>query len=89
MEVIILKFQNFYNSYKNTSNVSQKDPYEILQLPKNASFDEVKKKYRELVKKYHPDILMGRGESEEIIEKSTRKLQEINEAYETIKQNLS
>jgi dnaJ domain protein len=89
LEVIILKFQNFYNSYKNTSNVSQKDPYEILQLPKNASFDEVKKKYRELVKKYHPDILMGRGESEEIIEKSTRKLQEINEAYETIKQNLS
>ena len=29
---------------------------------------------------------MGQGESKEIIEKSTRKLQEINEAYEAIKQ---
>ena len=63
-----------------------KNPYDVLGLKEGAPFDEVKKRYRELVKKYHPDILMGRGESEEMIEKSTRKLQEINEAYETIKQ---
>lgn len=64
-----------------------KSPYAMLGLKEDASFDEVKKRYRELVKKYHPDILMGRGESEEMIVRSTRKLQEINEAYEEIKAN--
>lgn len=63
-----------------------KSPYDVLGLSEGAAFSEVKRRYRELVKKYHPDILMGQGESKEIIEKSTRKLQEINEAYEAIKQ---
>ncbi|EJP74565.1 MULTISPECIES: DnaJ domain-containing protein [Campylobacter] len=70
----------------NSGFEAKKDPYEVLGLPKTAKFSEVKKRYRELVRQYHPDILMGRGESEEVIEKSTKKLQEINEAYESIKE---
>ena len=65
---------------------SKKDPYEVLGVDKNASFGEIKKKYRELVKKYHPDILMGKGADDEIIQEGTKKLQEINEAYETLKE---
>ncbi|WP_297880411.1 DnaJ domain-containing protein [uncultured Campylobacter sp.] len=65
---------------------SKRDPYEILGLSKDATFNEIKKKYRELVKKYHPDILMGKGADEEIIQEGTKKLQEINEAYKILKE---
>ncbi|MDA3053868.1 MULTISPECIES: DnaJ domain-containing protein [unclassified Campylobacter] len=71
-------------SARNTS--SKKDPYEVLGVDKSASFGEIKKKYRELVKKYHPDILMGKGADDEIIQEGTKKLQEINEAYESLKE---
>ena len=63
----------------------ENDAFEVLGLSKNASLDEVKARYKELVRQYHPDILMGRGESKEVIERSTKKLQEINEAYGRLK----
>ncbi|MGG7072988.1 DnaJ domain-containing protein [Campylobacter sp. 9BO] len=91
LDMIIARFERFYTGsrYQNSSNSSTqsraKDPYEVLEISRSASFSDVKKRYRELVKKYHPDILMGQGESEAVIEKSTKKLQEINEAYESIK----
>ena len=84
LDEIILKFDNFYSSrFKTNSNtgIEKNDPFEVLGLSKSANFDEVKLRYKELVRQYHPDILMGRGESKEVIEHSTKKLQEINEAY--------
>ena len=89
LDEIISKFDSFYGSKfeANTDKVVQeKDAFEILGLSKNASFDEVKARYKELVRQYHPDILMGRGESKEVIERSTKKLQEINEAYGRLKE---
>lgn len=88
LDMIIARFEQFYTGsrYSNSSTQSRvKDPYEVLEISRSASFADVKKRYRELVKKHHPDILMGQGESEAVIEKSTKKLQEINEAYESIK----
>lgn len=75
-----------YSSGSQGSAKSKRDPYEILGLSKDATFSEIKKKYRELVKKYHPDILMGKGADEEIIQEGTKKLQEINEAYKILKE---
>mgnify|MGYP000866308053 CR=1 FL=1 len=75
-----------YSSGSQGSAKSKRDPYEILGLSKDATFNEIKKKYRELVKKYHPDILMGKGADEEIIQEGTKKLQEINEAYKILKE---
>ena len=75
-----------YSGGSRGSAKSKRDPYEILGLSKDATFSEIKKKYRELVKKYHPDILMGKGADEEIIQEGTKKLQEINEAYKILKE---
>ena len=84
LDEIIFKFDSFYGSRFGVDHdeISQEnDAFEVLGLSKNASLEEVKARYKELVRQYHPDILMGRGESKEVIERSTKKLQEINEAY--------
>lgn len=89
LDEIIFKFDSFYGSRFGVDHdeMSQEnDAFEVLGLSKNASLDEVKARYKELVRQYHPDILMGRGESKEVIERSTKKLQEINEAYGRLKE---
>lgn len=54
-----------------------KDYYKILGVEKTASQDEVKKAYRKLAKKHHPDANKGNSASEE-------KFKEISEAYEVL-----
>lgn len=71
-----------------SQNHPKNDPYEVLGIKKGTEFSQIKKQYRLLVKKYHPDILMGKGANDEIIAQSTKKLQAINEAYEAIKKEL-
>lgn len=58
-----------------------KDPYKILGVSKNASDDEIKNAYRELVKKYHPD---NYDQDNPLRDLATEKMQEVNEAYEEI-----
>ena len=89
LDEIIFKFDSFYGSRFGADHDEislENDAFEVLGLSKNASLDEVKVRYKELVRQYHPDILMGRGESKEVIERSTKKLQEINEAYGRLKE---
>lgn len=57
--------------------------YKILEITKSASDDEVKKAYRKMAKKYHPDKLQGLGE--EHVKGAQEKFQSIQSAYETIK----
>ena len=56
------------------------NPYEVLGDPENASDEEIKKAYKELVKKYHPD----KYQNNPLADLAEEKLQEINEAYDTI-----
>ena len=53
------------------------DPYEILGLKQGASEEEVKKAYKNLAKKYHPDVT-GNDPA------AAKKMQEINSAYDAI-----
>ncbi len=60
-----------------------RNPYEVLGLKDGASIEEIKKAYRELVKKYHPDRYMDNPLSE----LAEEKLREINEAYDILIKN--
>ncbi len=57
--------------------------YKILGINSNATDEEVKKAYREMAKKYHPDKVAYLGE--DVRKSAEQKLQEVNEAYEKIK----
>ena len=57
--------------------------YKMLEITKNASNEEVKKAYRKMVKKYHPDKLVGLGK--EHLKGAKDKFQNIQSAYEQIK----
>ena len=54
-----------------------KDYYKILGVDKNADQKEIKKAYRKLAKKYHPDLNSGNKSAQE-------KFKDVNEAYEVL-----
>lgn len=57
-----------------------KDPYSVLGVPSTATDDELKKAYRDLARKYHPDNYAG----SDLADLAEEKMKEINEAYEAV-----
>ncbi len=86
-KALIARFEQFYAQREAQKGMNLEKAYQTLGLKKGVDFATVKKEYRKLVRKNHPDILMGQGEEQSIIDQATEKLQEINEAYEIIKKS--
>ena len=57
-----------------------RDPYEVLGVSPDAGDDEVKRAYRDLARKYHPDNYQNNP----LADLAEEKMKEINEAYDTI-----
>ena len=60
-----------------------KNPYEVLGINEGASEDEIKRAYREMVKKYHPD----QYQNNPLSKLAEEKLREVNEAYDYLMKN--
>lgn len=60
----------------------KRDYYEVLGVSKNATDDEIKRSFRKLSLKWHPDRQSGKTESEKA--EALKKFQEIAEAYEVL-----
>ncbi|MCL1793665.1 MAG: J domain-containing protein [Oscillospiraceae bacterium] len=56
------------------------DPYDVLEINRNATDEEIKKAYREKAKKYHPDNYKGNP----LADLAGEKMKTINEAYDEI-----
>ncbi len=83
VEGIMQRFASAFGGNPTQSSVS--DAYETLGASRDDDMNTIKKKYRALVKKYHPDIMKAKGASEEYIKDATQKVQKINTAYEMVK----
>ena len=77
----IEKFERIYSS--NLGEIS--DPYQILGVTRNTPIVEIKNRWKLLASNHHPDKLIAQGLPIDFIEKSTNRLQEINNAWDIIK----
>lgn len=86
------EFESLLNNIKSFKNegksLNLEEAYGILELNKNADLAELKKRYRELAKRYHPDVLNANNVSEKELKEGARKFQQVNEAYELVKKHL-
>ena len=57
------------------------DPYKTLDLPHSATSDDIKRSYRKLALRLHPDRLASRGASEEEIKECTANFARVTAAY--------
>ena len=62
--------------------MAAKNYYEILGVSKTATADELKSAYRQLAKKYHPDVFANASEQEK--KDAEAKFKDINHAYEVL-----
>jgi len=72
-----------YESLKAMHYKDTESAYKILEIEKSASDDEIKKAYRKMAMKYHPDKVRGLGDQHE--KAANEKFLKVQEAYESVK----
>lgn len=79
--------EQHHGGVQGSGRMSLEDAYAILEVSSQASDREVKKAYRLLMSRHHPDKLVAKGLPEEMMKIATEKTQEIRAAYELVKKN--
>jgi len=77
------QFEKMMQNIQPKANIS--DAYKLLGVNESDDMSVIKKAYRKLVRQYHPDIIKSQGKDEAYMQEATAKTQEINQAYEMIK----
>jgi DnaJ like chaperone protein len=78
--------KNQFEGIKESRKDSEKlNPYIVLGCKPNDSFLTIRKKYLQLSKEHHPDLLINKGVPKEVIEESKKKMRSINSAFDQIK----
>jgi len=80
---IFEQFEKMMQNIQPKANIA--DAYKLLGVNAEDDIDTVKKAYRKLIREYHPDIIKSQGKDEAYMQEATAKTQEINQAYEMIK----
>ena len=83
-DAFVNKFENMMKNKQQTMN--PKEACEILGVKEGDDMNTIKKAYRKLVREYHPDIISSQDKGETYMEEATAKTQEINQAYQVIKE---
>ena len=74
-----------FNSIKESRKSSDKlNPYIVLESNPEEDLQTIRKKYLQLSKEHHPDILISKGVPKEVIEESKKKMRAINSAWDQI-----
>ena len=87
MNISSYDFESIKSMLLSKKSADSEKWYKILGVNKNATDSEVKKAYRKMALKYHPDKLTG--VSEDIKKLATQKFQAVKEAYEQINKERS
>ena len=69
-----------------SATLSAEDAYAILGVPAQAGDADVKRAYRRLMNRHHPDKLVSKGLPEEMMQAATEKTREIKAAYDRVKE---
>jgi len=82
---MVVKFENMLKNKQQTMSLGE--ACKVLGVNEGDDISLIKKTYRKLVRQYHPDIIKSQDKDEAYIEEATAKTQEINQAYEIIKES--
>ncbi len=81
----MIRGQGHFAGGRASSSSALEDAYAALGVTADDSDQKIKRAYRRLMSKYHPDKLMGQGLPEDMIKGATERSQEIQAAYHLIK----
>ena len=83
-DAMLNKFENMKKGQPQSMSIDE--AYSLLGVSPSDDMNSIKKTYRNLVREYHPDIMISQEKDEKYIEEATAKMQKINQAYQAIKE---
>jgi DnaJ like chaperone protein len=83
-EIFEISPDRFESILARHADMGEADPYKVLGVGRDASFEEIRRHYRLLVRENHPDRAIARGLPEEFVAIASNRVAALNAAYETI-----